>query len=138
MIYPLLSIGLFAAFTFYLIKLRKTPKLSQVALFAVVIFTTVGKVYSPQYVLWLTPLAVIALTNSKQQITFWFWQASEIIYHLAIWQYLALFTGAHFGLPAGGYVIAIALRVVGISTFTYVLMRDLSSTSTGKLSAISR
>ena len=138
LIYPLLSIGLFTGFTFYLIKLKKTPKLAQVALFAVVIFTTVGKVYSPQFVLWLTPLAVIALTNSRQQITFWLWQASEIIYHLAIWQYLALFTGAQFGLPAGGYVIAIALRVVGISCFTYVLMRDLAATSTGKLSAISR
>jgi len=138
LIYPLLSIGLFAGFTFYLIKLKKTPKLAQVALFAVVIFTTVGKVYSPQFVLWLTPLAVIALTNSRQQITFWLWQASEIIYHLAIWQYLALFTGAQFGLPAGGYVIAIALRVVGISCFTYVLMRDLAASPTGKLSAISR
>ena len=138
LIYLLLSIGLFAGFTFYLIKLKKTPKLAQVALFSVVIFTTVGKVYSPQFVLWLTPLAVIALTNSRQQITFWFWQATEIIYHLAIWQYLALFTGAQFGLPAGGYVIAIALRVVGISCFTYVLMRDLAGTSTGKLSAISR
>ena len=138
LIYPLLSIGLFAGFTFYLIKLKKTPKLAQVALFAVVIFTTVGKVYSPQFVLWLIPLAVIALTNSRQQITFWLWQASEIIYHLAIWQYLALFTGAQFGLPDGGYVIAIALRVVGISCFTYVLMRDLAGTSTGKLSAISR
>ena len=138
LIYLLLSIGLFAGFTFYLIKLKKTPKLAQVALFSVVIFTTVGKVYSPQFVLWLTPLAVIALTNSRQQITFWFWQATEIIYHLAIWQYLALFTGAQFGLPDGGYVIAIALRVVGISCFTYVLMRDLAGTSTGKLSAISR
>jgi uncharacterized membrane protein len=138
LIYLLLSIGLFAGFTYYLIKLKKTPKLAQVALFAVVIFTTVGKVYSPQYVLWLTPLAVIALTNSRQQISFWFWQATEIIYHLAIWQYLALFTGAHFGLPAGGYVIAIALRVVGISCFTYVLMRDLNASPTGKLSVISR
>jgi uncharacterized membrane protein len=138
LIYLLLSIGLFAGFTVYLIKLKKTPKLAQVALFAVVIFTTVGKVYSPQYVLWLTPLAVIALTNSRQQITFWIWQASEITYHLAIWQYLALFTGAQFGLSAGGYVIAIALRVVGVSCFTYVLMRDLAATSTGKLSAISR
>jgi uncharacterized membrane protein len=138
LIYPLLSIGLFTGFTFYLFKLKKTPKLAQVALFAVVIFTTVGKVYSPQFVLWLTPLAVIALTNSRQQVTFWLWQASEIIYHLAIWQYLALFTGAQFGLPDGGYVIAIALRVVGISCFTYVLMRDLAGTSTGKLSAISR
>ena len=138
LIYPVISIGLFAGFTFYLIRLKKTPKLAQVALFAVVIFTTVGKVYSPQFVLWLTPLAVIALTNSRQQITFWLWQATEIIYHLAIWQYLALFTGAQFGLPAGGYVISIALRVVGISCFTYVLMRDLAATSTGKLSAISR
>jgi len=138
LIYPLLSIGLFAGFTFYLIKLKQTPKLAQVALFAVVIFTTIGKVYSPQFVLWLTPLAVIALTNSRQQITFWIWQASEITYHLAIWQYLALFTGAQFGLPASGYVIAIALRVVGISCFTYVLMRDLAGSSTGKLSAISR
>ena len=138
LIYPLLSIGLFTGFTIYLIKLKKTPKLAQVALFAVFIFTTFGKVYSPQFVLWLTPLAVIALTNSRQQVTFWLWQASEIIYHLAIWQYLALFTGAQFGLPAGGYVIAIALRVVGISCFTYVLMRDLAATSTGKLSAISR
>jgi len=138
LIYPLLSIGLFAGFTFYLIKLKQTPKLAQVALFAVVIFTTIGKVYSPQFVLWLTPLAVIALTNSRQQITFWIWQASEITYHLAIWQYLALFTGAQFGLPAGGYVIAIALRVVGISCFTYVLMRDLAASPTGKLSAISR
>jgi len=138
LIYPLLSIGLFTGFTFYLIKLKKTPKLAQVALFAVVIFTTVGKVYSPQFVLWLTPLAVIALKNSRQQITFWIWQASEIIYHLAIWQYLALVTGAQFGLPAGGYVIAIALRVVGISCFTYVSMRDLAASPTGKLSAISR
>jgi uncharacterized membrane protein len=138
LIYLLLSIGLFTGFTVYLIKLKRTPKLAQVALFAVVIFTTVGKVYSPQYVLWLTPLAVIALTNSRQQITFWIWQASEITYHLAIWQYLALFTGAQFGLPAGGYVIAIALRAVGVSCFTYVLMRDLAATSTGKLSAISR
>jgi uncharacterized membrane protein len=138
LIYPLISIGLFAGFTFYLIKLNKTPKLAQVALFSVVIFTTVGKVYSPQFVLWLTPLAVIALTNSRQQLSFWLWQASEITYHLAIWQYLALFTGAQFGLPDGGYVIAIALRVVGISCFTYVLMRDLAASPTGKLSAISR
>jgi len=137
-IYLLISIGLFAGFTFYLIKLKKTPKLAQVALFAVVIFTTVGKVYTPQDDLWLTPLAENALTNSKQQITFWVWQATEIIYHLAIWQYLALFTGAQFGLPAGGYVIAIALRVIGICCFTYVLMRDLAASSTAKLSAISR
>ena len=113
-------------------KLPTLPNLAAVALFAVVIFTTLSKVYSPQYVLWLTPLAVIALQKSKQLIAFWFWQATEIIYHLAIWQYLALFSDAQFGLPAGGYAIATLLRVVGVSIFTYRLMRDLSASSTAR------
>jgi hypothetical protein len=108
------------------------PNLAAVALFALVIFTTVSKVYSPQYILWLTPLAVIALQNRKQLPVFWFWQATEITYHLAIWQYLALFSDAQFGLPAGGYALATLLRVVGVCTFTYILMRDLTTSSTAK------
>ena len=90
--------------------------------------------YSPQYVLWLTPLAVIALTESSQQVAFWFWQATEIIYHLAIWQYLAGYSGATFGLTAGAYAIATLLRVVGVITFTYLLLRDISGRSTVKKS----
>ena len=132
LIYPLISIGFFIGLAFYLLKLEKLPNLAAVALFALVIFTTVGKVYSPQYVLWLTPLAVIALQNRKQLPVFWFWQATEITYHLAIWQYLALFSDAQFGLPAGGYALATLLRVVGVCTFTYILMRDLTTSSTAK------
>ena len=132
LIYPLLSIALFIGLAIYLLKLPSTPNLAAIALFALVIFTTVGKVYSPQYILWLTPLAVIALQNSKQLITFWFWQATEITYHLAIWQYLALFSDAQFGLPAGGYALATIIRVIGMCTFTYILMRDLATSSTEK------
>lgn len=133
-LYTIITILLFIVLGFLLIKLPMTPKLAQVAFFAVVVFTTTSKVYSPQYVLWLTPLAVIALTKSTQQITFWFWQATEIIYHLAIWQYLAGYSGATFGLPAGAYAIASLLRVVGIITFTYLLLRDISAKSTVKKS----
>jgi uncharacterized membrane protein len=132
LLYPLISLILFALLAYYLFKLPTLPNLAAVALFAVVIFTTLSKVYSPQYVLWLTPLAVIALQKSGQLIAFWFWQATEIIYHLAIWQYLALFSDAQFGLPAGGYAIASLLRVLGVSIFTYRLMRDLSAPSTGR------
>ena len=132
LIYPLLSITLFIGLAIYLLKLPSTPNLAAIALFAVIIFTTAGKVYSPQYILWLTPLAVIALQNSKQVITFWFWQATEITYHLAIWQYLALFSDAQFGLPAGGYALATIIRVIGVCTFAYILMRDLATSSTEK------
>jgi uncharacterized membrane protein len=132
LLYPLITLILFALLAYYLLKLPNLPNLASVALFAVVIFTTISKVYSPQYVLWLTPLAVIALRKDKQLIAFWFWQATEIIYHLAIWQYLALFSDAQFGLPAGGYAIATLLRVFGVSIFTYRLMRDLSAPSTGR------
>jgi len=132
LIYPLLSIALFVGLATYLLKLPRNPNLAAIALFALVIFTTAGKVYSPQYILWLTPLAVIALQNSRQLITFWFWQATEITYHLAIWQYLALFSDAQFGLPAGGYALATLLRVIGVCTFTYILMRDLAASSTEK------
>ena len=132
LLYPLITLILFALLAYYLLKLPNLPNLAAVALFAVVIFTTISKVYSPQYVLWLTPLAVIALRKDKQLIAFWFWQATEIIYHLAIWQYLALFSDAQFGLPAGGYAIATLLRVFGVSIFTYRLMRDLSAPSTGR------
>jgi len=132
LIYPLLSIALFIGLAIYLLKLPSTPNLAAIALFAVVIFTTAGKVYSPQYILWLTPLAVIALQNNKQVITFWFWQATEITYHLAIWQYLALFSDAQFGLPAGGYALATIIRVIGVCTFAYILMRDLATSSTEK------
>jgi uncharacterized membrane protein len=138
LIYPLLSIILFIALAIYLLKLDKIPNLAHVTFFAVVIFTTFGKVYSPQYVLWLTPFAVIAITNSRQQVSFWFWQITEIIYHLAIWQYLAIYAGAKYGLPDNGYVIATLLRVVGVCTFTFILMRDLSAKSTVKSSVISR
>jgi hypothetical protein len=114
----------------YLIKLLITPSLAQVAFLSVVAVTTFAKVYSPQYVLWLTPLAVVALTSSKQQIKFWLWQGSEIIYHLAIWQYLALFTGVSQGLPARGYAICCLLRAVLLLVFVRQLMGDIANKST--------
>ena len=133
-LFTIITIALFICLAIFLAKLPLIPNLAQLAFFTVVVFTTTSKVYSPQYVLWLTPLAVIALTKSSQQIAFWFWQATEIIYHLAIWQYLAGYSGATFGLTAGAYAIATLLRVVGVITFTYLLLRDIRGRSTVKKS----
>ena len=106
----LLLIGI-TAIAIFLFEVKSTPTLASVAFIVLATVMIASKVYSPQYVLWLTPLAVIALTHTKDLPAFWIWQGGEIIYHVAIWQHLALFTGAHFGLSAGGYAGFTILRI---------------------------
>lgn len=113
----LLLIGM-VSIAIFLFEIKSTPTLASIAFIVLATVMIASKVYSPQYVLWLTPLAVIALTTSKDLPAFWIWQAGEIIYHVAIWQYLASFTGAHFGLPVGGYAW---LTIVRIATTLYLI-----------------
>ena len=105
-----LLIGL-VALTIYLLQLTHTPTLAHTALFVFIIVMAVSKVYSPQYVLWLTPLAVVALIDKKDLAVFWFWQGCELLYHFAIWQHLASVTGAKFGLPVVAYSVITLIRI---------------------------
>ena len=105
-----LLIGL-TALTIYLLQLRAVPSLAQAAFLVMVVVMAASKVYSPQYVLWLTPLALIAMIDKGELRAFWFWQGAELIYHIAIWQHLALITGAAFGLPVIAYSGAILLLI---------------------------
>jgi len=82
-----------------------------------------SKVYSPQYILWLVPLAVIAMSSRKDLYAFWTWQIAEVIYHVAIWQHLATVTGAKFGLPLGGYALITLLRILACLYFVGVLVK---------------
>ena len=101
----------FAAIAIYILELRNTPSLASLSFIVLATVMCASKVYSPQYVLWLIPLAVIALTDKSDLHAFWVWQGGEIIYHIAIWQHLATVTGAKFGLPLYGYAILTLLRI---------------------------
>ena len=105
-----LLIGL-TSLIIFLLQLRTIPTLAHTALFVMIIVMAVSKVYSPQYVLWLTPLAVIALIDKRELTVFWFWQGAEVAYHLAIWQHLAQVTGAKFGLPVVAYSVIAVVRI---------------------------
>jgi len=118
----LLLIGL-TSFAIFLFELRHTPSLASVAFIVLAIVMMASKVYSPQYVLWLTPLAVIALTNKKDLHAFWIWQGAETLYHVAIWQHLALFTGAHFGLQQGGYATISLIRIAATAYLAATLVK---------------
>jgi uncharacterized membrane protein len=123
----LVSIIVFAlgalAFTIFVLGIPDVPKLASIAFFIVAIFVMASKVYSPQYVLWLTPLAILAMVDKKDRLDFWIWQFAELIYHFAIWQYLAEVSGAEFAIPGGAYAAAIALRVGALTWFCLRLMR---------------
>ena len=106
-----------------LFELKYTPTLASVAFIVLASVMVASKVYSPQYVLWLIPLAVIALTNKKDLHAFWLWQATEVMYHVAIWQHIASVTGSKFGLAATPYAILTLIRIAGTIYLMVVLAR---------------
>jgi uncharacterized membrane protein len=106
-----------------LFELKYTPTLAAVAFIVLASVMLASKVYSPQYVLWLTPLAAIALTNKKDLHAFWIWQATELIYHVAIWQHIASVTGAKLGLAAAPYAVLTLVRIGGTIYLMVVLAR---------------
>ncbi|MGW3493281.1 glycosyltransferase family 87 protein [Streptomyces sp. NPDC001020] len=102
----------------------RRPRFAQLAFLIVAAFILTNKVYSPQYVLWLVPLAALARPRWRD---FLVWQACEVAYFLGIWMYLAYTTSgdAHKGLPTDGYQVAIAIHLVGTLYLCAVVVRDI-------------
>jgi len=106
----------------FLLKSPEIPTLASISIIFVTIFTIASKVYSPQYTLWLVPLGVIAMRREKDRAAFWVWQGTELLYHVAVWQYLAAVSGTRFGLPATWYAVAGLIRVAGSAFFAYKIL----------------
>jgi uncharacterized membrane protein len=96
--------------------------LAQLAFLIVAGFLLVNKVYSPQYVLWLLPLAVLARPRWRDLLI---WQAGEIFYFAAVWLYLGNFTSSSVsGAPDRLYWLAIFVRVAAEVYLMAVVVRD--------------
>lgn len=101
----------------------RRPRFAQLAFLVVAAFILTNKVYSPQYVLWLIPLAALARPRWRD---FLIWQACEVMYFLGIWMYLAYTTsGNKQGLPTEGYQFAIALHLAGTLFVCAMVVRDI-------------
>ena len=121
----LIALGAIGVFYFMVAQSRSDfANLATVAFLTVAAFVTISKVYSPQYILWLTPLAVLAMTRKEERSAFWVWQGTEALYHFAIWQYLASYTGAKFGLTETVYAATIFIRISGLAWFSRTLIRS--------------
>ncbi|SDH72703.1 Protein of unknown function [Sinosporangium album] len=100
------------------------PRLMQLVFLALAAFMLTNKVWSPQYVLWLVPFAVLARPNWKPLAL---WQLAECWYFFAIWLYLVgLQEGnAHLGIADTTYFTAVWGRAIMIVIMMAFVVRDI-------------
>lgn len=99
----------------------RRPRLVQLAFLVVASFLLVNKVYSPQYVLWLLPLAALARPRWRDLLI---WQACEIFYFFAVWMHIANFFVAE-GAFDWVYALSIVVRLVGELFLIVLVVRDI-------------
>jgi uncharacterized membrane protein len=104
------------------LRAPELPRVPQLLLLLLLGFLLVNKVYSPQYVLWLLPVAALARPRWRDLLV---WQAGEVLYFAMVWFHLGGFTASSV---AGGqdvaYGTAIVLRVVAELWLGAVVVRD--------------
>ncbi len=98
----------------------KRPRLAQLCFLVVAAFLITNKVWSPQYSLWLVPLAVLAIPRWRLLLTW-------MIVDAAIWaprMYYYLGTDDK-GLPEGWFLGAIVVRDAVVVTLCVLVVREI-------------
>jgi uncharacterized membrane protein len=119
-----LSLGLFliacAAIGWLGLAAQRRPRFAQLAFLVIAAFLLTNKVWSPQYSLWLLPLAVLALPRWRPLLL---WQASEAV----VWVLLMFsFAGvANKGLSIYPFINAALLRDVIVLYLVFLVVRDI-------------
>lgn len=99
------------------------PRLAQLAFLAVAAFVLINKVWSPQYALWLLPLAVLARPRWRDILA---WQLAEVVYFVAVWWHLASLAEPDDPiLTTDQYVVAVGIRVAGVLWLAALVVRDM-------------
>ncbi len=122
-----LAIGCLAIAVLALAAPRR-PRLPQLCFLVLAVFLMTNKVWSPQYVIWLVPFAVLARPR------FWpyvLWQLAEVGYFFAIWGYLIFISrnGAiipgYNGISTGWYFAALLARFLTVALLCGYVVRDI-------------
>jgi uncharacterized membrane protein len=102
---------------------ERRPRLPQLAFLVVAAFLLVNKVYSPQYVLWMLPLAVLARPRWVDQLI---WQLAEVFYWVTIWMHIGnMLDPGGDGVPDRIYWLAVAVRIAATGYLMALVVRDI-------------
>ncbi|WP_327088604.1 glycosyltransferase 87 family protein [Nonomuraea sp. NBC_01738] len=103
----------------------RRPRLAQICFLALAAFMMTNKVWSPQFVLWLVPFAVLARPNWKPLAL---WQLAEVWYFFAIWLYLLNqppLERTDLGIGDDTYFTAVWGRLLTIAIMMAFVVRDI-------------
>ncbi|MGI9008274.1 MAG: glycosyltransferase family 87 protein [Streptosporangiaceae bacterium] len=108
----------------------RRPRLPQLIFLATAAFLLTNKVWSPQYVVWLVPLVVLARPRLGGYVI---WQIAEVGYFYAIWAYLIYITNSYNpaappaagGIGPGLYFAALLARFAAVLLLCALVVRDI-------------
>ncbi|HUQ64103.1 MAG TPA: glycosyltransferase 87 family protein, partial [Acidimicrobiales bacterium] len=101
---------------------RFPASLGQAAFLATAIFVLTSKVFSPQFCIWLIPLAVLA---GVKWTPFLIWQVVEVALVYVRFSYFHHLQVPSAGLPLRFFVVAIVVRDATLLTLVYSVVRDI-------------
>jgi uncharacterized membrane protein len=119
----LLFAAAFALIAVLVLAAPRRPRVPQVFFLALAAFLLVNKVWSPQYVIWLVPLVVLARPRLWSYLL---WQAAEVGYFFAIWAYLITQADPAAGGGIGGslYFASVIARFLTVALLCALVTRD--------------
>ena len=99
---------------------RQRPRLAQLAFLVVAAFLLTNKVWSPQYSLWLVPLAALALPHRRILLA---WMTIDAL----VWipRMLFLYGEAKMGLPEQWFTTTVLLRDVAVAGLCVLVTRQI-------------
>ena len=99
----------------------RRPRVPQLFFLILAAFLLTNKVWSPQYVIWLAPLVVLARPRLWSYLL---WQAAEIGYFFAIWAYLLSVVGGPGGIAPDLYFAALLARFAAVLLLCALVVKD--------------
>ena len=98
----------------------RRPRIAQIAFLVVAAFLLTNKVWSPQFSLWLVPLAVLALPHRRVLLA---WMTIDML----VWvpRMLYLFGEQNKGLPEQWFTATVLLRDIAVITLCALIIRQI-------------
>ena len=117
----LTTVAVIGAISLLVLAAPRRPRVPQVAFLLVAGFLLANKVFSPQYVLWLIPLAVLARPRWR---SFLAWQAAEVAVLLSRFYFFVNNDRPGQGAPIEVFFTAVLVRDVALAVVMGLVVRD--------------